>query len=92
MDILRDIEAQILFISSGSKISKIGITELFLQMIVNVRGHYTTNGTFNLKDFIFDDCDLYYVLRSTIKMDYGKIVPSNFIYDDDANAGFAIEN
>lgn len=93
MNLLRDIEEKKLLISNDRSISKIGITEFFLQMIVNIKGHMT-KGIFKSQYFVPTYCNIFYFLRPYSKLidKYPDILPSNFNFDETANIGFIVEN
>lgn len=95
MDILREIETKILFLSNGRSISKIGITEFFLQMIIDVKGNYIKKNPSNLQHFVPVGCDIFYVLRSYLLLtskNGANVEPLSYNVDNIANFGFITEN
>lgn len=91
MDILRNIEANKLLIDNNRTILQIGLTEFFLQMIVDVKGNGLTSDS---QHFISTRCDIFYVLRPYFKLNHANtasIEPLNYSQDEAANFGFITE-
>ncbi|XKL60896.1 hypothetical protein PGB90_007953 [Kerria lacca] len=94
MEILRDIEARKFSISAKRDIPKTGLTEFFLQMIVNVKGDVVKEGTSDSQRFSFVHCDIFYVLRPHYKLNgknAGNVEPLSYSDDETANFGFITE-